>query len=248
MVGPWVTRWIHGSHLATVFQQHWCKPQHLHSSYCLLRVCLLLSKLRIWPMFIAEPSTITRHKGRPSKKLAFDCAVTDMLGLACVPFPGHITSYSRHSIQSATTCSKISLLVLLSGDIYLNPGSTAHDIYPRGHCEHPPNWSDQAVLCDSCEVWFHRSYHNMSITEYAIHTQIYPGSATIIIILSLTRITLMNSTTVVWTSRVEQGPSYLQEFTLPPRYHLQGQHFPRSLKDGWLKTILVSIFSGQPTL
>ena len=119
-------------------------------------------------MYIAEPSPAARHMGCPSTQPACDRAAATVLGLARVPSPSHITSYSRRSIPSATTRSNISLLVLLlSGDIAPNPGPAARDIYPCGHCELPVNWSDQAVLCDSCEIWFHRSCHSMSATEYA---------------------------------------------------------------------------------
>ena len=145
-----------------------CKSQHFHPSYCLLWMGLLLSTLRTWQMYIAEPSPVARHMGCPSTQPACDRAAATVLGLARVPSPSHITSYSRRSIPSATTRSNISLLVLLlSGDIAPNPGPAARDISPSGHCELPVNRSDQAVLYDSCEIWFHRSCHSMSATEYA---------------------------------------------------------------------------------
>ena len=56
--------------------------------------------------------------------------------------------------------------LLLSGDIALNPGPRPADIFPCGHCALPCNWSEQAVMCDACEVWFHTSCHSMSDSVY----------------------------------------------------------------------------------
>ena len=46
------------------------------------------------------------------------------------------------------------IIVVLSGDIQVNPGRTS--IYPCGCCELPVTWDHQrAVCCDNCELCYH---------------------------------------------------------------------------------------------
>lgn len=51
------------------------------------------------------------------------------------------------------------ILLLLGGDIELNPGPRQRQsqIFPCGYCERQVNWSDRALLCDHCNIWYHGS-------------------------------------------------------------------------------------------
>ena len=52
----------------------------------------------------------------------------------------------------------ITLLVLmLSGDIEINPGPRMNTVYLCGVCEAAVNWSHRAVICDECSIWYHKS-------------------------------------------------------------------------------------------
>ena len=90
--------------------------------------------------------------------------------------PPHIIAYPRRCIPSVSDCDNLTLLLLLlSGGIAVNPGPMQHDVntaprlasvLPCGHCELAVNWSDHAICCDSCSIWYHRSCHDMSVTQY----------------------------------------------------------------------------------
>ena len=60
-------------------------------------------------------------------------------------------------------------LALLAGswDIELNPGLNASEsIYPCGICSEPVTWEQNAICCDSCDVWFHKECIEMSTTLF----------------------------------------------------------------------------------
>ena len=60
---------------------------------------------------------------------------------------------------------RLSLLVilLLCGDIETNPGPRHRQasIFPCGICELRVSWSEHAICCDNCDIWFHRSCIDM---------------------------------------------------------------------------------------
>ena len=60
------------------------------------------------------------------------------------------------------------LIVLLGGDIQLNPGPNS--VYNCGYCECPCEWGSDpamgAICCDNCSVWFHKSCVSMSTQDY----------------------------------------------------------------------------------
>ena len=58
------------------------------------------------------------------------------------------------------------LLLLLSGQIELNPGPTDTSIYPCGICEKPVNWGERGICCDKCDIWHHASCLNMGDPVY----------------------------------------------------------------------------------
>ena len=71
------------------------------------------------------------------------------------------------------------LCLLLSGDVHPYPGP-ARDlcVFPCGLCEDKCRWSCEAVCCDQCSIWFHRSCISMSQSDYGnLGGQMFRGSA-----------------------------------------------------------------------
>jgi len=56
------------------------------------------------------------------------------------------------------------LVLILSGDIELNPGPTVK--FPCGSCKKSVKWTQKAVCCDSCNIWFHVDCQNISSFSY----------------------------------------------------------------------------------
>ena len=59
-------------------------------------------------------------------------------------------------------------LLLLSGDLELNPGPKDQGIieYPCGKCGAEVTWEANAIFCDGCEHWLHTECINMSLGQY----------------------------------------------------------------------------------
>ena len=54
------------------------------------------------------------------------------------------------------------LLILLSGQVELNPGPSSpgnqnSSIFPCGYCDLPVTWDQCEICCDSCDLWFHKN-------------------------------------------------------------------------------------------
>ena len=48
-------------------------------------------------------------------------------------------------------------ILLLCGDIEINPGPRNKTINPCRLCDRPVTWSCEGICCDDCSVWHHRS-------------------------------------------------------------------------------------------
>ena len=61
----------------------------------------------------------------------------------------------------------IMMVLLISGDVNPNPGpqSQAPD-FPCGCCGANVSWSEQALCCDHCDIWFHKSCVGISSGVY----------------------------------------------------------------------------------
>ena len=73
-----------------------------------------------------------------------------------------------YSLPLSTKFQKTTLLTLiliLSNDIELNPGPRNASIFPCGYCDQPVNWSDQGVCCRECSIWHHKSCGDISTKE-----------------------------------------------------------------------------------
>ena len=58
----------------------------------------------------------------------------------------------------------ISLLLLLSGDIEVNPGPCYK--YPCSRCDKPVKSNQDGIQCDGCDLWFHRQCEYLSKSAY----------------------------------------------------------------------------------
>ncbi len=71
-----------------------------------------------------------------------------------------------HSII-AITRHNMRLLLLLSGQIELNPGPYTPK-YPCQICSLAVKWGQRGLACDNCDLWYHVSCMSMSSGEYSI--------------------------------------------------------------------------------
>ena len=71
------------------------------------------------------------------------------------------------NIKSVNSSSLLFLILLLAGDVELNPGPEDVYIFPCGHCNRPVTWSQQGVCCDDCSIWFHLSCGDSNLSNYS---------------------------------------------------------------------------------
>ena len=80
---------------------------------------------------------------------------------------------SKKCHYSSSSNCKLSLLyicVLLignSGDCELNPGPEDTS-YPCGVCKNQVGWEERAIVCDSCNTWFHIDCQGMNPSMYSL--------------------------------------------------------------------------------
>ena len=70
-----------------------------------------------------------------------------------------IFKLSRHSLLSTS-------LLLLAGDIEVNPGPKARVRHPCGVCSKAVRSNQKAILCEVCYYWLHAKCIGMSEPEY----------------------------------------------------------------------------------
>ena len=73
-------------------------------------------------------------------------------------------------MRYSDTRNMIILTLLIAGDIQSNPGPINKNIsvYPCGLCELPVSWNCQAVCCDGCDVWLHKSCIELCSTDFEL--------------------------------------------------------------------------------
>ena len=57
------------------------------------------------------------------------------------------------------------IILLLGGDIQTNPGPKTASVYPCGFCEQPVTWSQLAVCCCNCSIWYHKSCEGLKTKD-----------------------------------------------------------------------------------
>ena len=72
--------------------------------------------------------------------------------------------------EKAIVIALIFILILLSGDIEVNPGPLTYDVGPL--CLQVVAENHNAILCDNCTKWYHAKCVNMSVEDYKLLAQI----------------------------------------------------------------------------
>ena len=58
-------------------------------------------------------------------------------------------------------------ILLLAGDVHPNPGPINREtIYPCGYCQQHVGWSCSGVVCETCNVWYHRECVSITHSHY----------------------------------------------------------------------------------
>ena len=91
---------------------------------------------------------------------------TTSIAKLCVTIGRPIYGRYRSSMALRSTLYMASILLIQSGDIELNPGPNDETIYPCGICSDPVTWEQDAICCDSCNVWNHKACLEMSTTLF----------------------------------------------------------------------------------
>ena len=63
--------------------------------------------------------------------------------------------------------SIIIIMLLMCGEVEMNPGSVNDSIYPCRYCKLQIGWSRRALCCDSCSLWYHKTCLSMATDDYA---------------------------------------------------------------------------------
>ena len=79
--------------------------------------------------------------------------------LRCMP---HVNSHLRSNF------TLVAIMLLLSGDIEVNPGPTDKSVYPCEFCDLKVLWSCAAVCCDNCSIWYHKSCLEMCSDDFSV--------------------------------------------------------------------------------
>ena len=83
--------------------------------------------------------------------------------LKCMQKRPSLANKTPDSLQHLLT-----ILLIVSGDIQLNPGPRQASVYPCGFCELKVGWSTLALCCDNCDVWYHKDCLSLSNTRYSL--------------------------------------------------------------------------------
>jgi len=91
---------------------------------------------------------------------------TNILGL-CTRRDAYTCMIRKTTLKSGSRQTAIILLLLMiGGDVQMNPGPKASTIYPCGPCELKVSWAHRAVCCDECSLWYHKSCIEMCTPDY----------------------------------------------------------------------------------
>jgi hypothetical protein len=79
----------------------------------------------------------------------------------------------RHPDKLMHTLTRITLILLISGDIQTNPGprTVKAPKYPCGACGKNVNSNQKAMECEDCLIWYHNKCMDMNDYNYEVHVQ-----------------------------------------------------------------------------
>ena len=142
---------------------------NIHVSFTLWIFLLTLAHLTRWCEYIS-----THHTSQVRPSLLFsdhnDPAAAIVVGLGHIrQAPPSIAFNPRKVATVLPSRRNVLLLALLrAGDVETNPGPRQADIFSCGFCQDHVSWSQQAICCDGCNIWFHRSCQSMSESHYHV--------------------------------------------------------------------------------
>ena len=148
------------------------KSAQIHLSFTVWISFLLLARLSVWCEFTSKhlaglkcPSLLLSHTPDPIEPAAAIVVGLGPVRQVTIPFG---VAYSPRSATAVlpTRRNIMFLLLLRAGDVEVHPGPGNAEVFPCGICELAVNWSHQAICCDGCDIWFHRSCKSMTESHY----------------------------------------------------------------------------------
>ncbi len=80
--------------------------------------------------------------------------------------------YNHAKSDTSPTQSLLHVMLLLGGDIEMNPGPGLASIFSCGYCELPVTWEhSRALCCDGCDVWYHGTCIDMCTQDFEYYAQ-----------------------------------------------------------------------------
>ena len=111
-------------------------------------------------------ATVTEDKDNPT------LSTQKLSNFSLLSSSGH-SPKSRNSIfrnkfppKNHDTAKFINLLLILSGNIELNPGPAKNIRFPCGICHKSCTWRQASVACDNCNTWYHKNCMNMNSQNF----------------------------------------------------------------------------------
>ncbi|CAC5405830.1 unnamed protein product [Mytilus coruscus] len=71
-------------------------------------------------------------------------------------------------VQARQNVTTMLLIIILLGNIEINPGPKTANVFACGLRERPVTWSREGVYCDCCSIWHHRSCIELCTTDYEL--------------------------------------------------------------------------------
>ena len=129
----------------------------------LFNLCFILSHLPPTPQDLqntpGHPPPLTLIQPQKRQQTLFSMPYSSLV--LSPPSPLSSTSFNirkslvRNLKLHSNSSSWLFTLLIISGDVELNPGPTSAK-YPCGVCSRPCKNNQPAIQCDSCDTWIHK--------------------------------------------------------------------------------------------
>ena len=120
------------------------------------------------------------------------------------------------SLFSCPTLAHLRLLLLLmSGNVYPNPGPT----FPCSMCAGNVTWRGKSVQCCTCSKWVHLRCSQLSLSKFRALDSSHSWSFLLCCVPTRSTVTLSSDSSNMYTSTVQSSPSPATAALLPhPRF------------------------------